>query len=191
MELLLISLQRDRVVGALLHDLLHDLPLTPHRVDGDDGALQFEQIEQLWNRRDLVRLFGRRDLAEQHPVLRSPRVHEMQRRAPGRAVERSSQGLAVDRDEHAINGSGERSHPRDEAVSERLRVEPDEHPAEGVVARRPARQFEELAERGLVRAGVHLHVVPTLRTADHGQDRDGHDVEQEMGTSALDARIRQ
>lgn len=42
----LVALERDDVVRAALPDLADDLPLAARRVDGDDRALEAEEVEQ-------------------------------------------------------------------------------------------------------------------------------------------------
>jgi hypothetical protein len=67
----LIVLHGQQVIGTLLQDLSGDLLLAPHGIDCHQTALQIEKLEQLGNRRDLVRLFGRLDLAQPHAIRRT------------------------------------------------------------------------------------------------------------------------
>jgi hypothetical protein len=55
-ERLLVAFERKHVVAALRDDLLGDLGLTAHRVDGDDAALEREQLQQGGDGGDLVGL---------------------------------------------------------------------------------------------------------------------------------------
>ena len=56
MELSLILLHRQHVIGPAVHDLLGNLPLATHGVNGHDAALQIQQVQQLGNGGDLIGL---------------------------------------------------------------------------------------------------------------------------------------
>ncbi len=58
----LIAFEGEDVVGAPLEDLARDGALAAHGVDGHDGALDRQQVEQLRDRHDLVGLVGDPDL---------------------------------------------------------------------------------------------------------------------------------
>ena len=58
----LIALERQHVVGLLVDDLLGDGALAADRVEGDDGALDRQQVEQFGDGDDLVRFVGDLDL---------------------------------------------------------------------------------------------------------------------------------
>jgi len=76
----------------------------------------------------------------------------------------SAQGLSVDRDDAAA-GFAETRDEFLEAPAELVRVEPAEHPAEGVVVRYPVLQPEKPAEKVLLslRKDRHIHRRPTAR----------------------------
>ena len=65
---LLVALERQYVVTALSDDLLGDFHLAARRVDGDDAAVQVQQLQQTRNGCDLVRLRLGRQLSQHHPV---------------------------------------------------------------------------------------------------------------------------
>jgi len=52
----LVVLHGEQVVGASVQDGGGDLSLTAHGIDGDQGAVQFETLEQERDRGDLVGL---------------------------------------------------------------------------------------------------------------------------------------
>ena len=70
----------------------------------------------------------------------------MQRRLAGGGIEGSPQGLAVD-DLHAGAGLAELVEEQSEAAGEACRVEQAEQAREGVRARQPCRQVDELCEQ--------------------------------------------
>ena len=61
-----IALEGQQIVGAMADDLVGDLDLTAHGVDGDERPFQLpglgKLIEQIWDGGDLVGLFGDREL---------------------------------------------------------------------------------------------------------------------------------
>src|SRR5437764_727097 len=63
------------VIGLLVDDLLGDVALATHRVDGHDGALDRQHVEQLGNGDDFVRLVRHLD-----PRLRGGRLCPSTRR---------------------------------------------------------------------------------------------------------------
>jgi hypothetical protein len=50
----LIALQREDVVGFLVEDLLRDVSLAAHRIDGHDRSLDRKHAQKLRDRYDLV-----------------------------------------------------------------------------------------------------------------------------------------
>ena len=54
----MVALERQDVIGALVADLLGNAALAIHGIDRDGVAADIEQIEQGWNRRDLIGFFG-------------------------------------------------------------------------------------------------------------------------------------
>ena len=76
---LLVALDGKDVVRACLDDLLRDVLLCPHRVDGDDGALDVEHLYQLGDGRYLVALVARLELAEAQGVGHASRAYDVQR----------------------------------------------------------------------------------------------------------------
>ena len=119
----LVALERQHVVALLFDDLLGDLGLTAHRVDGDDAALDAQQRQQLRDRRDLVGLRLGGHLPEHDAVGRRPGTDEMQRRQAGGAVMRAAQRLAVDGDDLSGDHLSNRGDPATKAVLERLRLQ--------------------------------------------------------------------
>jgi hypothetical protein len=62
----LVALDGEHVFGLAIHDLLRNVLLTPHRVDGDDLTLEQQGIEQFRNGRDFIASVGRTHLPEHH-----------------------------------------------------------------------------------------------------------------------------
>ena len=66
----LIAFEGEDVIGPLVHDLLGDVALTAHGIDGDDGALDRQHVEQLGDRHDLIGFFRHLELSEHEPLAR-------------------------------------------------------------------------------------------------------------------------
>jgi len=60
----LVAFQRQDIISLLVDDLLRDLTLTADRIDRDDGALDRQQVEKLWDCYNLIGLFCDLDLTE-------------------------------------------------------------------------------------------------------------------------------
>ncbi len=71
-ERTLVGFEGQHVVAALLDHLGRDLALAGHGVGGDHHALEAEQLEELRDRRDLVRRVLDRPLAEHKALLHGP-----------------------------------------------------------------------------------------------------------------------
>ena len=113
----LIAFERQHVIGLHGEDFLGDVALAADRVDGDDGALDRQQVEQLGDGDDLVRLVRHLDLAEHQALMRGKGRHHMDRRLGALLPAGAAQRLAVDGD-HLLGRAGQRRHPIDEAALE-------------------------------------------------------------------------
>jgi len=88
MQVALIPFERQNIVTVALNDLrCEDLrcddlrcdgSLAAGRVDGDDGALNFNAVDKFRNRRDFVGLFVRGQLPETHTSINGPSTDEPQ-----------------------------------------------------------------------------------------------------------------
>ena len=136
---------RPDVVGALVDDLLGDLGLATHGVDGDDRALDRQQLQQLGDRGDLVGFLVHRAGGEHELLDRTPGRDHVHRAVAERPVEGAARGLAVDCD-HALHSAREALRPGDEAGLETLRVERAEDEAELIVARRTVGEGQEATQ---------------------------------------------
>jgi hypothetical protein len=95
----LVALDREQVVGALVADGLGDGFVAAQGVDGDEGALELQHLEQARDGHDLVLLAGDRLLAEHQAVRAGPGRDEMQGGAALGPVTAAPCGLAVDRND--------------------------------------------------------------------------------------------
>jgi hypothetical protein len=75
----LIAFEGEDVIGLLLDDLLGDLALAAHGIDGYDGALDRQHIEKCRNGDDLVRFVRHLDLAEYQTLACRESGHHMDR----------------------------------------------------------------------------------------------------------------
>jgi hypothetical protein len=199
MQMLVVVLERQDVVGALLDDLAGDGGLAPHRVNSDGRPLQGEQPEQGRDRGDLVRLLCGRDLAEHQPGLGCPGADQVERPLASPTIVRPPQRLPVDGHDLLAQAARLCAHgrlpddgtdPVQEAAPQLVRVEQAEHPPERVVRGDPVRQRQECPQPGLLRLAVRRHRHPVVGPTDHRAQCDRQDVEQPMLTPPLGARVR-
>ena len=64
----LIAFERQNVISFFVHDFLGDTALTAHGVDGNDGALDDQHVEQLGNGYNLIRFFRHLRLSKDEPL---------------------------------------------------------------------------------------------------------------------------
>ena len=185
----MVVLERQDIVGALGPDLLGDLLLAAHRVERHDAAFEPQDIEQLRDGRDLVRLAIDRALAERQPAAARPGADQVQRALTMAAAARPPHRLAVHRHHLAPDLAGQGPRPSREARLERVRIEQHEDPPEGVVRGDAVRQRQEGLQPRLLAPPVELNVLPALGTSDHRAHRDCQDVDQLMIAPARRARI--
>ena len=69
-----LSAKRQKIVRFLLDDLRGDRFLRPHRVDGDDGALDVHEPQKLGACRDFVRFLGTGHLTQRQYTNPTPRA---------------------------------------------------------------------------------------------------------------------
>lgn len=93
----LVALQRQGIIAALINHLLSDGTLAVERVCDDDGVLEVKHSQQHGHRCDLVGPDVGTDLAQHQPLLAGPGADHVQRRLVASPVERAAQNLAVDR----------------------------------------------------------------------------------------------
>jgi len=82
----LIALEREEIIGAVRDDLVGDVDLTAHGVDGDERAREpigfGELVEQFGNGGDFVGFLGNRELRQGQPGVRGVSAERMQRLQP-------------------------------------------------------------------------------------------------------------
>ena len=98
----LIPLQRQHVIPTAFFNLLRYRSLASHRIQRHDTPLQFQLLQQLRHRRNLVRLLLRVHLPKHYSIAASPSTDHMQRLHPSLAIMRTPMGLAVQRDDLAV-----------------------------------------------------------------------------------------
>ena len=167
----MVALECERIVAPLADDLLRDVTLAAHGIDGDDRALEREHFQQLGHCGDLVRFAVDGQLAEHQPLLDRPGRDQMQSRAAGGSVKGMAQRLTVDR-HHPFGGLREALHEIQEAGVALDRIEQPQHPAEGVVARDAVAQAQELPQKRLLRPAEQRHIGAVLAATQHRAQRD-------------------
>ena len=189
-QICLVSLQRQRIVAALFHDLFRDRALAIERVDGYDRPFQRQHFQQLWHGRDLVRLHVGGDLRHHQALLATPSADHVQGRLAAGFVERTAQHFAVYRD----NTLTLRRKLRHEALkhgSELIRIKSAKQPAEGVVAGQSVGEFEETAQIGFLRLRKQRHVDGALTTAQNRAKRDDQEFMEIVKSGVPTSRVFQ
>lgn len=104
------GLQTRYIVGLAGYDLLGNRFLAAHGVDGDDAALDAQELEQRGDSRNFIGLLGRAHLhlPEQHALLGSLGANDMQRLPAGAA--RAAHAFAVN-GHHALDAPGHLAEP--------------------------------------------------------------------------------
>src|SRR5271165_3376395 len=92
----LVVFHRKDIVTLARNDLFGDLPLTAHGVDRDQSAVQIEQFQQPWNRRDFVGFLIDGHLAEAEMDLAGPGADDMEGSPTFGCVPGVTESLAVD-----------------------------------------------------------------------------------------------
>lgn len=77
MQLGLVLFDCQDVICLLLDNLMGDLPLTAHRIDGHNAPRYVQQPQQLRNGRDLIGFFFRLHLPQTDMVLSRPGTYQM------------------------------------------------------------------------------------------------------------------
>src|SRR5687768_11304096 len=77
--LFVIVLQRQEVIASLVQDLCRNLRLASHGINGHNTAVDGQQLQESWNRCDLIRFAVRLQLAnDETAVLRTPSRQHVQ-----------------------------------------------------------------------------------------------------------------
>ena len=176
----LILLDGQDIVGLLLAHLRGDLLLTTHGVDRDDRPGQLQDLQQLGDGGDLVALVVHRDLAQDQAVLGGPGADQVQRRQVAGRVEGAPQGLAVDRHDLPPGQLVEGPDPGDEAVVELAGIEQLEDAGEGVVGRDAIGELQEGLQPLALGPAVGGDLDGGLAAGDGAAEGDDEDIDQAM-----------
>jgi hypothetical protein len=115
----LVASQRQDVISLLVEDLLRDIALAPHGIDGHDRSLDRKHVQKLGDHDDLVGPFRHFDLAEHKPLTGGKGRDHVDRGLAARFVSGSAHRLAVNGD-HSARHAAHRVHPGDKAALELL-----------------------------------------------------------------------
>ena len=122
----LVAFEGEQVIGLVGDDLVGDLDLAAHGVDGDERAFELlglgELVEQLGDGGDLVGLFRNLKLRQGQPGVGGVGAERMQGFEPLALVVGAPRRLAVDGDE-VVPTRPERRDPALEAASEQDRID--------------------------------------------------------------------
>lgn len=145
-----VVLHGEKVVGVAVEDLLGDLCLAPHGVDGDERAADRQPFEQQRDGGDFVGLGLARLLAEHEALARCPGRDQMERVAVLGAVVGAPRRLAIDGHHlgtrlRAGPRLAEARHPLCETGAEQLGVDRVHDVVQRVVAGDAARERQKAA----------------------------------------------
>ena len=130
-------------------DLVGDLDLAAHGVDGDQCAFELlglgEFVEEIRDGGDLVGLFRHAELRQDQPRRGRVGAERMQGFEPFAVVVGAPRRLAVDSDE-VVPVRPQRRHPAVEAASEQDRIDPIDEHAHPALARNAVMEFREPAQ---------------------------------------------
>ena len=185
MQPALVLLHRQHVVGPARYDLLGDLPLAAHGVDGHDAAIQVQHLQQLWDGGDLIGLLLGLDLAQGQVILRGPGADQVYGPLVPRRIIGPSGRLAVNGHHLTRQQLGDGLGPGYEAILQLHWVQAGEHIAKGVVGWDTVGQFQEGLKPGQLALAEEFYVDPGIGAADGGTNGNGNDVHQLMASGAF------
>jgi hypothetical protein len=151
-----------------VQDFLGDVALAADRVDGDDGAFDRQQFEQLGDGDDLVRLVRHLDLTEHQALMRCERRDHVDRRLGVLLPAGAAQRLAVDGDD-LPRRAGQRRHPLHKAALELLGFEGGDDVAEVIVRGRSVAKRPEPAQQFDLLLAEACDINESLRSRQHRQ----------------------
>ena len=157
-------------------------------IDGHDGAVERQHLQQFGDGGDFVGLGIGSDLSEHEALIAAPGAHHMQRRGGARRVEGSAQHFAIDRDDAAA-GRPELGHETLEASTELLRIEQAKHAAEGVVTGHTMLQLEKTTQEFFLGVGELGHVHRILAAAQNRAQRNHQHLQQIMAPGVARPRV--
>src|SRR3954466_6219423 len=186
----LIALQREHVIGFLVHDLLCDVALAAHGIDGHDRTLDRQHVQQFGNSDDLVGLFRDLPLTQHEPLAGCEGRNHVDRRDAVLLSARPPRGLAITGN-HPVRRSGQCSDPGDKASLELLGVEHCQDVAEMIVCWRAVLEWTEAAQKLALLATEQGDVDKGFRPGEHREQTEKEDLVERVGYLALLARVLQ
>ena len=174
----LVLLEGEDVLALGVEDRLGHGAMAVQGVDGDDAALEREQLDRFQCTGHLVAAGGQA-LGQGQTLLGRPDIDQMQGGRLGALGKGALDRLAVDR-HHTLEpvAPGECPHEAGEGGLESVRVEQAEHPAEGIVARNAVLQSQDLPQHVFLGCAEIGHVRAALRPAQHRSQRNEQKLQQ-------------
>jgi len=174
----LIFFHRQNVIGLGVEDRPRDLRLTAHRVDRHQRARQCQYFEEFRDRGDLIALFIDDGLPEGDVIGGRPRADHVNGRLARSGVETSVQRFAVDGDDLARRDFVQGGNPTQETRLELGGLDRGQHGVEAIVRGDAAPEVEKLRQPLTLLAAEVRNGDEIIRSADHGADGDGDNVDQ-------------
>ena len=147
----LVAFHGPDVVATARYDLLSDLLLAAHGINGRPGPVQVQQLQQQRNGRDFVGLLVHGHLPQRQLRLGGPRTDQVQQ--PHLGTGRAAQRLAIDGNVADADQVGPGAEPGETAALKRLAVQGREPTFKGIVARNAPGQLQKAAKPRLAFLG--------------------------------------
>ena len=190
-QLLLIPLHRQHVIPSAFLDLFRNRSLASHCIQRHDTPRQFQLVQKLRHRRNLVRLLLRLHLSKHHSIATRPSADHMQRLHSTPAVMGTSLRLTVHRDDLAATQLHHIFHPTHETLLKSTHRQRRDDSCNRVIHRYPVDQRHIPAKPFQLRASKFFNVTPTLGSTDHRAHAQHDDINQLMLLVSINSRILQ
>ena len=158
-----------------------------HGINGDDGPLEVEHIEQHGNGGDFIGFLADKRLCQSDSRFAGPGAHGV--KMGGFATAAAAQGLAVDGDLAAFHGKAETGEMFGDASGERSGLDGLEDAREGVGAGDAVGQLEPLAKPVLAQFAKLFHEFVGSHPAKHAGKRDEEDFTEMVKSVPTVARV--
>jgi hypothetical protein len=173
-QVFLVVFDSQRVVAASFQNLGGNGLLAAHGVDGHQGAVQVEQLQERRDGRDFIGFHIDRYLSQRQVLCGGPSADQVQRAELGRAG--AAQRLTIDGDVLDLERSTDGFHPVAETGLEGLGAETLEDSFERVMRRNAVGQLQKAAQPILTLTAKGLDLLPILGISDDGTQRNDNDI---------------
>ena len=174
----LISLHRKTVIGLQIDNRRSNFRLTSHGVNRNQSAVDLNQLQQFWNRSDLIALRVRDHLSKADMIHCGPRTHHVNGRFRTGCVITATQRFSINRDDLATCHSVQRSDPAEQTLFKLRWSQRTEHGVKPIVRRNPFRHIQKRAKPFLLCVNELRNSHKVISTADYSAQRHDDHVHQ-------------